>query len=124
MTSDERPEAATNGPPRSLSQVLDLVLADAYRDSSGYYLIRPHTLDEVRRMAHVVRGLVPQLESPIKAEFTLLPPPADHRLVQREMLLDLPPDSYLRGLALDWPEGKSPRLVWTWSEPAPEVRHA
>lgn len=65
---------------------------------------------------------LPQLDRPIKAEFTLLPPPADHRLVRRELPLDLSEDSYLRGVALDWPEGRGPRIVWEWSEPVTQVR--
>ena len=126
--SDEQPVAATTDTARVIALLRELQEVEV---KDVYYVGDLQDAIDAVRLVHSLRGKEPRLENPIKAEFTMLPPPADHRLCRREQLLDLPEGSYLRGLALDWPgmggpNGKGPRLVWEWSEPVPgqEVRHA
>jgi hypothetical protein len=137
MADEPRPTAATNRPITPVDRhgaievLCALQVSEARSPATGYPLANDQLVRAALQMAIDVLRVItdpPCLENPIKAQFTMLPPPADHRLARRELPLDLPEGSYLRGLALDWPDASragGPRLVWEWSEPAPqEVPHA
>lgn len=131
MSSDERPEVATKRPVepidrhKAIEVLRALQVSEARTPAAGYPLANDQRVRAALQLAIDVLRVIqdpPCLENPIKAEFTMLPPPADHRLARRELPLELPEGSYLRGVALDWPDASragGPRLVWEWSEPAP-----
>jgi len=61
---------------------------------------------------------MPGLANPLKYEFSNAPLPEGHRHCRRDIRLNLPDGSYLRGMALDWTG--EPVIVVTWSEPVPD----